>query len=119
MDSGDDIARHRGAKTSRKGKRNKKKPAVPAGDDGTMIDVDLDGGDLQEEPFDREALLNQPVSEKQAGKILAFTADIDTTMRAYKQDVMEMAKRLAGNVAEFMRNNQDEVCADNLTVLWN
>lgn len=103
MDSGDDVPRHR---SSRKGKRGKKKAAVPAGGDEAMIDVDLDAGD---EPFDREALLNQPLSQKQQAKLHLFASDATVLLNVYKPDAMEMTKRLAGHVAEFLRNNQDKV----------
>ena len=118
MDSGEDVARRRGAATSRKGKRGKKKQAAPANGDETMIDVDFDTGDVPDEPFDREALLNQPLSQKQSGKLHALTSDINVTLQAYKPDVMEMAKRLAGNIAEFMRNNQDKVCKIISPIVW-
>ena len=109
MDSGDDVARRRAVKASRKGKQGKKKQAAPADGDETMIDADLDTGDIPDEPFDREGLLNQPLSQKQLTKLHALTSDVNVTMEAYKPEVMEMAKRLAGNIAEFLRNNQDKV----------
>ena len=108
MDSGDDVPRHRG---SRKEKRGKKKVAAPAGGDETMIDVDLDTGDVPDEPFDREALLNQPLSQKQLAKLHLFASDATVPLDVYKPDAMEMTKRLAGHIAEFMRNNQDKVCS--------
>ena len=117
MDSGDDVARHRGAAPSRKGKRGKKKQAARADGDDAMIDADLDTGDVPDVPFDREALLNQPLSQKQQGRLHALTSDINVTLQAYKPDVMEMAKRLAGNIAEFMRNNQDKVCMASETII--
>ena len=106
MDSGDDVPRHR---SSRKEKRGKKKAAMPAGGDETMVDVDLDAGDVPDEPFDREALLNQPLSQKQQAKLHLFASDATVLLNVYKPDAMEMTKRLAGHVAEFMRNNQDKV----------
>ncbi|KAF9649385.1 hypothetical protein BDM02DRAFT_1844775 [Thelephora ganbajun] len=109
MDSGDDVARHRG---SRKGKRGKKKAAAPADRDEAMIDVDLDTGDVPDEPFDREALLNQPLSQKQLAKLHSFTSDATVSLDVYKADVMEMTKRLAGNIAEFMSNNQDKTLGE-------
>jgi len=106
MDSGDDVPRIRG---SRKGKRSKKAPAASGDRDETMIDVDLDTADVPDEPFDREALLNQPLSQKQLAKLHSITTDTTVVLNGYKPDVMEMAKRLAGHMAEFMRSNQDKV----------
>ena len=106
IDSGDDATRHRG---SRKEKRSKKKPAAPAGRDETMIDADLDTADVPDEPFDREALLNQPLSQKQLAKLHALAMDATVLLNVYKMDAMEMSTRLAGNVAEFMGNSQDKV----------
>jgi hypothetical protein len=106
MDSGDDAARRRGA---RKEKRGKKKPAAAADRDETVIDADLDTGDVPDEPFDREAFLNQPLSQKQQAKLHALASDTTAAWDAYKPETMEMAKRLAGNMAEFLRTNQDKV----------
>jgi hypothetical protein len=118
MDSEDGGGRRRGGKASR---RTKKKHAAAVDRDETMIDADLDTGDVPDEPFDREALLNQPLSQKQLAKLQALAMDATVPLEAYKLDVMEMAKRLAGNIAEFMRNGQDKVCTVRLTVLrdWN
>lgn len=106
MDSGDDTMRRRG---TRKDKRSGKKPAAAADRDETMIDVDLDTGDVPDEPFDREALLNQPLSKKQVAKLQLLASDAAVPLDGYKPDVMEMVKRLAGNTAEFLSNNQDKV----------
>lgn len=106
MDSGDDVPRHRG---SRKGK---KKAAAPADRDKTMIDVDLDAGDVPDVPFDREALLNQRLSQKQLSKLHLLASDTTVPIEAYKQDAMEMIKRLAGHTAEFMRTDQAKVWVD-------
>ena len=102
-DSGDDIPRHRG---SRKGK---KKAAVPTDRDETVINVDLDAGDVPDAPFDREAFLNQPLSQKQQSKLHLLASDATIPIEAYKQDAMEMTKRLAGHTAEFMRTDQAKV----------
>jgi len=107
MDSGEDVTRHR---RSRKDKRGKKKAVVPAGGDDSMLDGDLDIGDVPDEPFDRDALLNQPLSQKQLAKLHLFASDATVLLNVYKPDAMEMTKRLAGHIAEFMRNNQDKVC---------
>ena len=106
MDSGDDVARRRG---SRKEKRGKKKATAPAAGDETAINADLDTGDVPDEPFDREALLNQPLSQKQLAKLHLFASDATVLLDVYKPDAMEMTKRLAGHTAEFMKNNQDRV----------
>jgi len=108
MDSGDEVVRRQGP---RKQKRNKKKPVAPVDGDEIVIDADLDTGDVSDEPFDREALLNQPLSQKQLAKLHSLAMDTTVTLDVYKPDVMEMTKRLAGNIAEFMRNNQDKVQA--------
>ena len=107
MDSGEDVARYR---RSRKDKRGKKKAVAPAGGDDSMLDGDLDIGDVPDEPFDRDALLNQPLSQKQLAKLHLFASDATVLLNVYKPDAMEMTKRLAGHIAEFMRNNQDKVC---------
>ena len=109
MDSGDDAARHRGSRKEKRGGKAKKKPAATADRDETMIDVDLDGGEAADEPFDRDAFLNRPLSNKQQAKLHALASDAEVPVRAYKQDVMEMVKRLAGNMAEFMVFKQDKV----------
>jgi len=115
MDSGDDVERLRGVTTSRKGKGKpkgkgtKKKSAAPAGGDDAAIDVDLDLVDVPDEPFDRDALVNLPLSQKQQLKLQLLASDTTAALDVYKPDVMEMAKRLAGNIAEFTRNNQDKV----------
>jgi hypothetical protein len=109
MDSEDGGGRRRGVKKAGRDKRGKKKPAAPADRDEAMIDADLDTGDVPDEPFDREALLNQPLSQKQLGRLHSITSDTTVTLDVYKQEVMETAKRLAGSIAEFMRNNQDKV----------
>jgi len=115
MDSGDDVERSRGTTTSRKGKGkvkakgSKKKPAAPADGEEAAIDVDSDLVDVPDEPFDRGALVNQPLSQKQLLGLRPFASEATVTLDAYKPDVMEMAKRLAGHIAEFMRNNQDKV----------
>ena len=115
MDSEDDVERLRGVTTSRrgkgkgKGKGSKKKSAAPADGDEATIDVDLDLVDVPDEPFDRSALVNQPLSQKQLLKLHSLTSDATAPLDAYKPDVMEMVKRLAGNIAEFTRNNQDKV----------
>jgi hypothetical protein len=106
MDSGDDVARRRG---SRKGKRGKKKAAAPADGDETMIDADLDAGDVPDEPFDRQAFLDQPLSQKQLAKLHLFATDATVPLDVYKPDAMEMTKRLAGHITEFLANNQDKV----------
>lgn len=106
MDSGDDTARHR---STRKEKRGKKKATAPVDRDETMIDADLDAVDIPDEPFDRGALLNQPLSQKQLAKLHLFASDATVLLNVYKPDAMEMTKRLAGHIAEFMRNNQDKV----------
>jgi len=103
MDSGDEAPRHR---SSRKGK---KKAVAPADRDKTMIDVDLDTGDVPDLPFDREALLNQPLSQKQLSKLHLLASDTTVPIEAYKQDAMEMIRRLAGHTAEFMRTNQAKI----------
>lgn len=108
MDSEDDVARHR---SSRKGKRGKKKAIAPAGGDEAMVDGDLDTGDIPDEPFDREALLDQPLSQKQSAKLHLFASDTTVLLTGYKPDAMEMTKQLAGHIAEFMKNNQDQVCS--------
>lgn len=109
MDSGDDTARHRSTRKDKRGK-GKKKPAPAADRNEAMIDADLDTGEIpDDEPFDREALLNQPLSQKQLAKLHLIASDTQVSIAAYKPDVMEMAKRLAGNMAEFMRNNRDKV----------
>jgi len=119
MDSGDDVERPRGVTASRKGKGkgkgtgkgkgSRKKPAAPADGDEAAIDVDLDLVDVPDEPFDRAALVNQPLSQKQLLKLHSLASDTTVTLEVYKPDVMEMAKRLAGNIAEFTKNNQDKV----------
>jgi len=114
MDSGDDVARRRGP---RKEKRSKKKHAAPVDGDEVVIDADLDTGDVPDEPFDRDALLNQPLSQKQLAKLHSLAMDTTVTLDVYKPDVMEMTKRLAGNIAEFMRSNQDKVQAVRLATL--
>jgi hypothetical protein len=108
MDSGDDTGRHR---VSRKEKRSKgKKRAAAAADrDQTMVDADLDTGEIPEEPFDREALLNQPLSQKQLAKLHSLASDTEVPLKGYKAEAMEMTKRLAGSMAEFLKNNQDKV----------
>ena len=121
MDSGDDVERLRGVTASRKGKGrskgSKKKPTAPADGDGAAIDVDLDLVDVPDEPFDRDALVNQPLSQKQLLKLHSLASDTTVTLDIYKPDVMEMAKRLAGNIAEFTRNNQDKVRTVRLVTL--
>jgi len=113
MDSGDDIERPRGVTTSRKGKGkgkgkgSRKKPAADG--DEAAIDVDLDLADVPDEPFDRAALVNQPLSHKQASKLHLLTSDTTAALDTYKPDVMEMTKGLAGNIAEFTTHNQDKV----------
>ena len=118
MDSGDDVERLRGVTTSRKGKekgkgkgkgKGGKKQAAPADGDEAAIDVDLDLVDVPDEPFDRDALVNQQLSQKQLQKLLSLASETTATLDIYKPDVMEMAKRLAGNIAEFTKNNQDRV----------
>lgn len=121
MDSGDDVERLRGVTASRKGKGrskgSKKKPTAPVDGDGAAIDVDLDLVDVPDEPFDRDALVNQPLSQKQLLKLHSLASDTTVTLDIYKPDVMEMAKRLAGNIAEFTRNNQDKVRTVRLVTL--
>ncbi|KAF9781616.1 zinc-finger of the MIZ type in Nse subunit-domain-containing protein [Thelephora terrestris] len=108
MDSGDDTARQRGSRKEKRGKV-KKKPA----DNEAMIDVELDAaGDAADEPFDRNAFLNRPLSQKQQAKLHSLASDAEVPVRAYKQDVMEIVKRLAGNVAEFTTNYQDKTLKD-------
>lgn len=102
-DPGDDIPRHRG---SRKGK---KKAVAPADRDETVINVDLDAGGVPDASFDREAFLNQPLSQKQLSKLHLLASDATIPIEAYKQDAMEMTKRLAGHATEFMRTNQAKV----------
>jgi len=104
MDSGDEAARHRSSR-----KRGKKKATAAADGDEIMIDADLDAVDVPDQPFDKEALLNQPLSQKQLAKLQSFATDTTATLDVYKPDAMEMTKRLAGHIAEFMRNNQDKV----------
>lgn len=106
MDSGDDVGRHRGPQ---KEKWSKKKAVAPVDKDGTMVDVGLNNRDIPDVPFDREALLNQPLSQKQLAKLHLLASDATVTLETYKQDAMEMAKRLAGHIAEFLMNNQDQV----------
>ena len=106
MDSGDDATRHR---STRKEKQGKKKATAPVDRDETMIDADLDVVDIPDVPFDREALLNQPLSQKQLAKLHLLALDAVVLLDVYKPDAMEMTKRLAGHIAEFMRNNQDKV----------
>jgi hypothetical protein len=93
------------------GKRGKGKRRAAAATDGeeTMINGDLDVGDVSDEPFDRAAFLNNPLSEKQLTKLQAFASDTKVPLSAYKEDVMETMKRLAGNMAEFLKTNQDKV----------
>lgn len=114
VDSGDEDKRPRGKTTTRKGKRGKRKQTAPTDKDETMIDVDLDDEDIPDEPFDRDALLNQPLSQKQKPRLISLASDATAAPEAYKQDVMEMATRLAGNIAEFLKNNQDKVGAVSL-----
>ena len=122
MDSGDDVERPRGATTSRKGKGKAKgrkgKRAAPADGDEAAIDVDLDLADVPDEPFDRDALVNQPLSQKQLLKLHSLASDTTVPVDVYKQDVMEMTKRLAGHIAEFLRNNQDKVGAVHYATLY-
>ena len=106
MDSGEDTARRRG---SRKEKRSKGKKRAAADRDEAVIDADLDGGEIPNEPFDREAFLNQPLSQKQLGKLLLLASDTEVPLRGYKPETMEMTKRLAGHMAEFLTKNQDKV----------
>lgn len=108
MDSGDDVARHRSSRKEKRGK-GKKKATAPTDGDEAMIDADLDAVDIPDEPFDRDALLNQPLSQKQLAKLQLLASDATVTLDMYKPDAMEMTKRLAGHIAEFMRNNQDKV----------
>ena len=108
MDSGDDAARHRSARREKRGK-GKKRATAANGTDETTIDVDLDTGDVPEEPFDREALLNQALSQKQQAKLHSLALDTHVVLDGYKPDVMEMMRQLAGNVAEFMKNDQAKV----------
>ena len=108
MDSGDDTARRRSSRKEKR-RKGKEKLVVAADKDETVIDADLDPGEIPDEPFDREALLNQPLSVKQLEKLRSLASDTQVLTDAYKPDVMEMIKRLAGNMAEFMRTNQDKV----------
>lgn len=108
MDSGEEIARNRSSRKEKRGK-GKKKAGAAADRDETVVDADLDVGEIPDEPFDREAFLNQPLSQKQLAKLQLLVSDTQVSLNGYKPEVMEMVKRLAGNMAEFMRNNQDKV----------
>lgn len=108
IDSGDDAARSRGPRGEGRGK-GKKKRAAATDEDKTMVDGDLDTGDNPDEPFDKEAFLNLPLSRTQLAKLHALAFDTHVPLTGYKRDVMEVMTRLAGNMAEFMRNDQDKV----------
>ena len=108
MDSGEDTTRHRGSGKEKRGK-SRGKHATTADRHECVINEDLDAEEIPDEPFDREAFLNQPLSQKQLGKLHLLASDAEVSLNGYKADVMEMTKRLAGNMAEFMRNNQDKV----------
>ena len=109
MDSGDDGARHRSSRKEKRGKGKKKAGGAAKTDEAATIDADLDVEEIQDEPFDREAFLNQPLSQKQLSKLQAFASDAERALGLYKSDVKEMTVRLAGHMAEFMRTDQAKV----------
>lgn len=104
MDSGEDTVRQRSSR-----KKGKKKAAAAADRDEPVIDADLDAEEIPDEPFDKEALLNQPLSQKQLSKLQLFASDTEVPLKGYKVEVMEMMKRLAGNMAEFLASDQAKV----------
>lgn len=80
--------------------------------------------DAPEEHFDKNKYLNQPLNEKEGVRINGFAEDWELSRKGFRLDAVEMAKAMAGNMAEYTQGKEDtKVCmftfiTINLTVGW-